>query len=443
MRESNSPSRLSRKAFTRRSFLAAGGVGLTTAGLGLSGCGPADSVLDGRTRLRQLNLFSGGDGNTMIEMHEQYQQEHPEIDFRAVTIDWGEPFYTKLAMSAAGGRAADISTAHVSRLTSLAPGRLLDPFDEQLVAEAGIDDTVVLPNIWRQCFFDGQLYAIPLDTHVHIHYFNPEICEQAGVLDDDGRLIETSGVDEYFDLCRAVQDVTGDMGVSLDTNYSWPFFWAMYRQQDAELTFTEDSFELDDEAAFNAFDVLYRLSQEGLAPTFADGPGATANFDNLQAGLFIQGNWEINSFNISGVPFSAAQMPDLFGNRRTRGDSHVFVLPHQDNRDPDRDRAAVEYMAWMLRNSFDWGAGGGHIPAYQPVVESPEYQALDPHAYYAEAAENVQYEPDAWFSGSANRLAQEIATILHGIHTGTTDPEAAVEQFRGSLRLLVDTPEPL
>ncbi|MDS1269674.1 extracellular solute-binding protein [Lipingzhangella sp. LS1_29] len=426
---------LARRGFLKSSFV--------LAGLGLAACTPADAVLDTRVRLRQWNLFSGGDGNRMIQMHEDFQAQHPDLDFRATTFEWGAPFYTKVAMAAAGGRAADVATVHLSRLASLAPGRLLDPVDEGLLAEAGIDASVFLPNVWEQCFHDGQLYAIPLDTHTHIQYFNPEICAEAGLLDGDGRLTEVNGLEEFLDMCREIAQVTGDMAVSLDTTYSWPIFWAMFRQQDGELSFTDDDFHLDDEAAYTAFEALYRLSEEGLAPRFADGQGATSNFDNLQAGLLLQGNWEIASFEATGTPYSATQMPNFFGNRRTRGDAHCFVLPHQENRDRDRTRAALTYAAWMVRNSLSWGEGGGHIPAYQPVVRSEEYQPLEPHVHYAEAAANTEFEPEAWFSGSASQLQSEAAAALNGIHAGTATPKDALHQFRRSLRSLVTTPAPV
>ncbi|QVQ54741.1 extracellular solute-binding protein [Spiractinospora alimapuensis] len=379
----------------------------------------------------------------MIQMHQRYQDEHPDIDFRAVTFEWGPPFYTKVAMSAAGGRAADVAVLHMSRLASMAPGRLLDPIDTDTLADFGIDENVLLPHVWNQGFHDGELYGLAFDTHPHIHYFNPEICEEAGLLDSDGRLVETHGVEEYLDMCRAVQEVTGDLALSLDTTYSWPFFWTMYRQQDAELTFFEDDFQIDDEAALNAFAVIHQLTEEGLTPRFTNNPGATAVLDNGQAGLLFQGNWEIPSFEDSGLPYSAGEAPDLFGNRRTRADAHCFVLPHQDDRDPERTRASLAYMAWMLRNSLIWSEGGGHIPAYQPVVESDEYQALEPHVHYAGAAENAEFEPDVWFSGSSSRLQSEAAAALNGLHTGSSNPEQALEQFKASLRTLVTTPSPV
>ncbi|TDQ52031.1 extracellular solute-binding protein [Actinorugispora endophytica] len=424
---------------SRRSLLAGT---LAAAGLGLAGCGPADSVLDDRTRLRQWNLFTGGDGARMVEMHERYTAEHPDIDFRPTTYLWGDPFYTKFAMGAAGGRASDIATLHLSRLANMAPGRLIDPIDEGALAEAGISGEVLPPDIWERCFVDGALYAVPLDTHVVVTYYNREVCRSAGVLDAGGRLVETRGVAEFVDLLTEVKAVTGEFGTVLDTTNPWQYFWAMYRQQDGRMVFGDDDFEMDDDKALAALDVLRRLSEEGLAPRSSDAPGTPPNFANGRGGLGLMGNWEIPTFETAGMDFSVTQFPDLFGNHRTRGDSHVYVLPHQRERDPEVTAAAVEYAAWMLRNSLTW-AGGGHIPAYRPVVESEEYLAMRPQSEYREAAGNVELDPDIWFSGSAARLSTEATAVFSGLHQGTTTPEESLTRFKDAVRALVRVPAPI
>ena len=423
----------------RRAFVAGS---LAAAGLAAAGCAPPDDIVSGQTRLREWNLFAGGDGLRLMEMHEAYQNEHPDIDLRAVTFDWGSPFYTKVAMGAAGGRGADLATVHLSRLESLAPGRLLDPLDPALLAEYGIDDTVILPEVWDACHFDGQLYAVPIDTHLLIHYYNLDVCRSAGVLDGDDRLITTNGVDEYLDMLRAVQDVTGNLALSLDTHGPWDNFWTLYRQQDGDLVFGEDDFEMDDDKALTAMELLYRLSEEGLAPRHSADADTAANLSNGQAGLMFHGNWEIPTLEETGVDFSATRFPDLFGNQRTRGDSHCYVFPHQRDRDPETTRASVEYVAWMLKNSLTW-AGGGHIPAYQPVVESPEYDALHPQAEYRDAAEDVVFEPEAWFSGSAGRFQDEVSGTLSTLHTGSQTPEQVLEEFKQRVRSLITIPSPV
>lgn len=46
--------------------------------------------------------------------------------------------------------------------------------------------------------FDGDIYAIPLDTHAEIIYYNTDILEKAGVeLNADGQL-DINSKDDFF-----------------------------------------------------------------------------------------------------------------------------------------------------------------------------------------------------------------------------------------------------
>ena len=88
----------------------------------------------GGGKVRYWNLFGGGDGVRMVEMQNAFREQHPEINLEAVTLSWGAPYYTKLAMAAAGGRAPEVAVAHLTRLPQYAED-LLDPFDLDLLAE--------------------------------------------------------------------------------------------------------------------------------------------------------------------------------------------------------------------------------------------------------------------------------------------------------------------
>lgn len=420
----------------RRSFLAGT---LAAAGLASAGCGTSPAG-DG-TRLRQWNLFTGGDGARMVEMHDAYRAEHPDVDFRPTTYLWGNPFYTKFTMGAAGGRAFDVATLHLSRLRGLGAGTLIDPVPADLLAEYGIGADTVLPNVWDKCRVDGELYAVPLDTHLVVTYFNREICESAGVLDSDGGLIGTSGTEEFVDLLTAVRDVTGKYGIVLETTGGWRHFWSLYRQLGGELTFDGD-LGMDDDKALRVLDFLRRLAEDGLTPKASDAPGTPANFQNGIAGLMLGGNWEIPTFQTAGMDFGMRPYPGVFGDELGQGDSHAFVLPRRREPDDMAVRTAVEYAAWMLKNSLTW-AGGGHTPAYLPVARGAEYDALEPQADYRDAAENVQFDPDAWFSGSAARLQNEADSVFSGVFDGAATPEQALARFKRAARYLIDTPAPV
>ncbi len=439
MRPTHTPYGLSRRS------LLAGTAGIV-AGIGLSAC-TADDLIGNRTRVRYWNLFGGGDGARMTQMTDAFIESRPDIDFRATTLAWGAPYYTKLAMSAAGGRAPELAILHLSRLGGYAPGRLLDPFPLDMLAELGITQDRFLPDIWNRCTVDGELYAIPLDTHPFVLYYNVDICREIGLLDSNDQLIPLSGTDELIEAFVEARRVTGNLGVSLSTGdvSPWRLWWTLYRQLDGEL-FDESGTELilDEERGLEALEFMRRLSiEEEVAPRGADYQAAVANFSNGQAAFLFNGGWEVTTFQTQQVPFSMTTFPNVFGNtNRTQGDCHCFVLPHQRNRDWDNTRAALEYVAYMLQNSVDWAAGG-HVPSYLPVVESPEYLNLTPQSHYRHAAENVQLDPDVWFSGSASDMESQASGAFGAVHAGTNTPQEALDQFRGALQRLLDTPSPV
>lgn len=425
-------------ALGRRAFLAGG---LVAAGTTLAGCGPADTVLSGKQRLRQWNLFTGGDGARMVEMHEAYRKQHPGIDFQPSTFQWGNPYYTKFAMGAAGGRAFDLATLHVSRLRGMGVSTLISPVPTGLLAEHGITRDTVLSTTWDKCTIDGELYAIPLDTHLVVTYYHRPICEQAGVLESDGTLVPIDDEDDFFDVCAAVKEVTGQYGVVTDTTHPWRPFWSLYRQLGGEMTL-DGELGIDDEKALRALDFLRRISEEGLAPKASDGAATPANFQNEIAGLMLSGNWELPTVKDAGIDFGMRPFPSIYGAELGQGDSHCFVLPVRREPDKDAVASAVAYAAWMLKNSITW-AGGGHIPAYLPVTESEDYAALEPQSEYRRAAENVQFDPQAWFSGSAAQLQADADAVFNGVHTGAVTPETALDRFKRAAQNLIDTPAPV
>src|SRR5262245_55089303 len=93
----------------RRAFLrgAAGIAGLGAAGA-LSGCGSGSALAGLSVSHRQVgsldywNLFGGGDGVRMIDMEDGFRKKFPKVGLNAVTLAWGNPYYTKLSLATLG-----------------------------------------------------------------------------------------------------------------------------------------------------------------------------------------------------------------------------------------------------------------------------------------------------------------------------------------------------
>nr|BBH85413.1 ABC transporter substrate-binding protein [Thermosporothrix sp. COM3] len=432
-----------RRLFTRRRFL-----GQTAAlGLGsgllvplLSSCGLSGG---GTAAITFWNLFGGGDGERMVQMQNVFKQQHPEVQLEAVTLQWGGPYYTKLAMAAAGGRAPDVGIIHMSRLATFAAGGLIDPFDPAELAKYGITNDSFLPPVWANAHRNQKLYAIPLDTHPLVMFYNTDICGKAGLLDGNGRLKQLQGPEQMMDAIRAVKKVTGKYGLVMEAVgvNPWRLFVALYSQLGGQI-FSPDGTELilDNAKAEQVVEFLTEVVAEGAYPSI-DAAAAVAYFSNQKAGLLWNGEWEVTTFQNQKIPFDATLFPNIFGNYHTWADSHAFVLPHQMAPDPQRRAASLLFISTMLKNSLIW-AQGGHIPAYLGVANSAEYKNLVPQAHYADAAANLVLDPPAWFSGAASDMENQAGAAFAAAMAKQLTPKQGVQQFRRSMEKLLRVPRP-
>ncbi len=420
--------------------------------LGLSlihaGCSAGAGLADDGRSLRYWDLFTGGDGATMRAMLDAFRAEHPEIDLEAVTLQWGPTYYTKLAMAGAGGRAPDVAVLHLARLPGYAPAGLLDPFDPDLLAEFDLTEENFPAAVWQRAQYNGQVYAIPLDTHPYVMYYNVDVCREAGLLDADDQLIPLRGPDAVLAAFTAAKQVTGAYGLVTETYGTdgvnpWRMWWTLYRQLGGELL-TPDGRDLaiDDAKALRALTFMQQLTSSGAAIREADGSGSIALFSSGQAGFMWQGDWEVTTLLASGVPFSMTRFPAVFDNASAQADGHSLVLPHRRTRSPAQARATYQLIAFLLRHSVTW-AEGGHVPAYQPVARSAEYRALRPQSLYASVVEELALDPPVWFAGSASTLWLEMGAALSPVLTGRATPAEGLAAAKAAVRRLLATPNPV
>ncbi len=430
----------------RRLLGAAAGLGALAAGAA-AGCAAPSSVDGGKTGLRYWHLFGGGDGVNMAALIDAFRASHPGIDLDAAQLEWGSPYYTKLGMAGAGGRAPEIAVMHISRLEGFAPGRLLDPFDLDLLAEHGVTEDQFPPEMWSRGAVGGEQYAIPLDTHPQVLYFNTEVCEEAGLLDGDGRLRPVEGPDAFTEMVRAATEVTGEPGLvfetlGADTVGPWRIFATFYSQTGG--TYLDEGatrIAMDDAKALRVLEYMQMLTGEGLATKQVDYQGAVGLFSSGDHGLFMNGEWEVSTYTNTGLPFSMTRVPNIFGRPTTQADCHAFVLPHQTARGGASNQAAHAFAAWMFQHSADWAAGG-HVPAYLPTLEEPDYLALEPQSEYRSVIDDVVLDPPAWFAGSASAMQLELGAVLSGVLTGSRSPQGALDEFKSRLQELLETPSP-
>ncbi|WP_031088288.1 extracellular solute-binding protein [Streptomyces sp. NRRL WC-3549] len=433
----------------RRRLLRHGTAGAAAllAGGPLAGCASPARAGEA-SALKVWDLFQGGDGMLMDEMIAAVSRGADGFDVDRTILDWGPSYYTKLAMSAAGGRASDVAVLHLSRLAGYAPGGLLDPFDLDVLAEFGVTEKDFAPAVWKRARYQGTVYAIPLDVHPFIVFYDKDAAGEAGLLDPSGHLAPMGSPEAFLDAGQKLAEATGKSGVLFghvtDTAQSWRQFAALYAQTGASFTLPDGGPpKIDVEAAVKVVTFMKQLFDGRTNPNNLDYNGAMAAFMDGRGGMIMAGEWELPTFRKSGIKhLGAAPFPQVFDRPAVYADSHSFVLPHQDAPDPARRREAHRYVAEIIKQSLTW-ASAGHIPAYQPVQARPEYAALDPQSSYAAAGEIAVLDPPNWFAGAGGNFQNRMCQPLQSALLGNTSAEKAVRQMVREADTLLRRPNPV
>jgi multiple sugar transport system substrate-binding protein len=428
----------------RRQFLKSSaliGLGGLAASM-FAGC--ASTPFDGGSNTVTFwNLFGGGDGARMVEMEQAFQQQHPDVDLRAVTLAWGAPYYTKVAMATVGGVPPDVAITHLSRMTTYAAANLLEPIDLSALASNGVTPQDFLPAVWERAQYQGINYAIPLDTHPFVMYYNTDICKKAGLLDARGNLKPLQGPIDIIDAFKRAQQASGAYGLALPVQdvTVWRLFCALYGQLGGSVLSPDGkSYVLDDTLAEQALNFMTDLTLKSkVANPNIDYAGAVALFGSGKAGFLWNGEWEVTTYQ-GTMAFNMVPFPNIFGNLRTWADSHSLIFP----RGSDSTRKDLSYLfaTSLLKESLTW-AQGGHIPAYLPVTQSAAYKALKPQSNYAIDAGEAVLDPSAWFSGAGSQFETAAQNAFALAMSGETSVPGALQQFRNSIQALLNQPAPL
>jgi len=442
---------LSRRTLLRGGLGAVGGLGLAGA---LSGCGTALSAGVAGTALSPgtltfWNLFGGGDGARLTVMLDKYAADHGgPSSLQAATFAWGNPYYTKVALATLGNKPPDVAVSHLTRAKNLAQADLLTPITDEMLASVGLKSTDFNQKVWEQQKLNGVSYAIPLDTHPYVMFYNIDVCRKAGLLDSAGKLKPIRGTAQWEAALAAAKKVTGVYGASTatvaDNSTSWRWFQTLYSQMGGPgwLSDAGKKLTLDDDLTVKTLTYIQKLTKSGLMPTQADYATSQVMMFTGQSAFYLQGEWEITTAQAQkGLKFGMVPVPTLFDKPAAMADSHMFVLPRM-NRTPDQTKRAMGFVKSMLDQSNTWAAGG-HIPAYLPYRDSAAFKNLSPQSNYAGAADYAIYDSQAWYSGSGSNFENIVGAQMGLVQQGGTTPAAALSSMRRQLGVYTKTANPL
>lgn len=386
----------------------------------------------------------------MKALIDRFNEEHPDIEIAATTLEWGVPFYTKVRTSAAVGQGPDVMTYHLSRVPLALEEGVLTPITTEDLDAAGLSQDDFYPAaIEAASGPDGQLHAVPFDIHSLVLYHNKSLLEGTEFLDGEGDLTGVNGLEDFERAVQAAAEAGASPAISYPTGEAggiWRVFYTLFSQQGGVFMEGGEVLPGDNaDKAQRALEVMARWTEEGWAPEQTAYEASVALFTSGQAAFHLNGVWEVPTLvdmaaeGTLGFDWGAVQVPALMDEPATWGDSHAFAVPVQGDEEmsPEKREAVMTVIGWMQKESLGW-ADAGHIPAFRPVTESAEYQAMEPNATYAPLAETVAFDPRSEVAGVASPVYDVVLNVMVPAVNGFLTPEEAVPMMRDEIAAMTN-----
>jgi multiple sugar transport system substrate-binding protein len=427
---------------SRRQFLAAGG-GLALTGLA-SGCASpvVTSLTGGQPATADViywHLFGGGDGANMATMVKRFQEAtHRSVE--ATLLSWGNPYYTKLSLAASSGRPPDVGIAHLSRLPLLAQAGILEPVGDQFSA-VGITQDKFTPAAWKKATVGGTVYAVPLDTHPFVLFYNVALAKKAGLLNATGDgLKPIQGSSAFRNAVKAMKDAAGGQfgavaTITADPSTCWRLFMMVYSGAAGPIVSNQGTkVTIDRSAMEETFAFLQSLTRSQLIPATATATTSSSLFSQGKVGFLFDGVWQIPTYRgVKTLKFNVEPFPALLGSKPVAyADSHALVIPKSSTRSAKRTADAVRFIKGLLDQGFTW-ADGGHVPAWLPVQKSKKFLELKPQSNYIQAAFNAVYDPPGWYTGAGSDFQTAMGSVVASVLNGGTSPKQGLAALQSSL----------
>ncbi len=360
------------------------------------------------------NLFTGGDGEFMDELVEKFNEEHEDIKVNSTTLEWND-YYTGLLTGVASGEGPDVAISHISRLPDLVNQGILTPIDDDAdMVDLNWDDYD--QNLTEETVFDGDHYALPLDSHFNVFWYHEDYFEEAGLLDEDGNPDLGSSPEEFVEAMEKVVEET-DAEYSLtyansqpdfDLNRSW---WGFYNQMQGEIEIENGTVNMDLEKSTEILELFSQLREDEIVPR-VNYEEAVNLFQEGRAAASINGVWTAGIFSEVDT-IKAASVPQIFDSPGSWGDSHAFVLPYNETASAEEREAAMLFAKFITEEGLHW-AQAGHVPSKLSIRELDEFNELPFRETLNDAVEDVAYEnigEHTWVLRDI--LTEEIANMLN------------------------------
>lgn len=364
------------------------------------------------------NSFGGGEGDFVDQIIKGFNDSQKEVVVQQLRLESND-YYAKLSTALSSGKGPDVAISHVDRLAPFVNAKQVVPVDD-LASKVGFDLTQITQSNLDSVAYNGQHYAVPLDTHFHMFYYNKDLLQQAGLLNDDGTPKLGEMTPEGFEqtLAQVQSKVPSDVqAIAVNTPYFQEPFLNMYYEAGGDLLNADMT-----KAAINndkALSVL-KFYQDLYSKKYADLNDKTPwdSFSKGKAAFWFGGVWEAGGLLVDSKNIGAMPLPPIFGSDTHWASSHTLIIPSYVS--PEKQEAAAKFMRYYSEvGGSTWGKAG-HVPANKNVTASQDYLNLPYRSEFLKAQKTVKFAPP---TDKYNTIVTILAESLQNIIFGSETPE--------------------
>jgi multiple sugar transport system substrate-binding protein len=406
-----------------------------------------------QTQIVLWDFLSGGDGVRWKVIVDGFNASQSQYQVVGTTLTWGDPFYAKVHVGVVAGETPDVMTYHLSHFPVGIKGGDLRPITDAELKTVGlaIKDfnpalTKVSLDISKTFGKAGVLYGVPLDTHTSILYINKDLFKQAGLLAADGSIAPISGIEQFtaaLQKLKALGVMPFTYSASGDPATVWRLFYTLYSQMGGGFVANgKISLGQLDTIGKKTLQLIADWTTQGLAPNNIAYADSIALFSSGKAAIMFNGNWEVPTMvdlkasNKLGFDYGLMAFPKLFGSQATWADSHNIAIPNNSKTpiSAAKLKGVLTFIAYVEKNADKW-AGGGHLPAYLPVLNGPVLKTLSPvNQYAAQAAKDVYLEPVNPAFGVGDPAYAAVDNFLTPAITGSASVADGIAGFKDAIQ---------
>lgn len=343
-------------------------------------------------------------------------------------------YYDAVNAAFAAKQPPDILFMHASNIPDYSGRNLLLPLDDAY-GLADMDPADMTEPAREGVTDDGTMYGVPHDVHGNLLHLNMDLMKKAGLVQPDGSPTLPSSPQELKQQARQFEQATGKQYIAWGNDFNIPFriFWTLVSQQGQTVVDDSGKATLGTPAAHEALGLIADLYQEGIANPEQTYDSSQQAWLNGQVGMLVNGTWVVGEYDrTASFDYRAEDFPTLYDQPAVWANSHTWVIPVQENAEPRKYRAALEYAAFMFHHSEDWAVATGHLSFRPSVLDSKSYRSAPQRSNYVDTAQIASLVPQVpGWQGAEDSLERSLEPVwLSGasVDSALSNAQSQVDQ---------------